>query len=82
MEGQPRKRRRKISNTPTRDRKMYARYQCLISEAGDKAPFLGKGYFYELLASEFNIEPATVGIRIRKMLKETTNERSGNTFGE
>lgn len=66
---QPVKKRRKISNTPTRDRKMYARYQELINAAGDKAPFLGKGYFYEQLASEFNIEPPTVGIRIRKMLK-------------
>ena len=48
---------------------MLARYEALLREAGEKAKFLGKGFFYEQLSEEFNIEPMTVGIRIRKLLK-------------
>lgn len=66
---QEKQKRHKISNTPNRDKKMLARYEALLREAGEKAKFLGKGFFYEQLSEEFNIEPMTVGIRIRKLLK-------------
>lgn len=71
-----RSKRAKISNTPARDKAMFVRYQELLTEEGDKAPFLGKGYFYEKLAPEFHIEPETVGICLRRMLKEKECERT------
>ena len=78
MEQQKTGKRAKISNTPARDRVMFNRYQELIKEEGERAPFLGKGYFYEKLAPEFHIEPATVGICVRRMLKEGDSEHSAN----